>query len=88
MAKIIQVRNLPDSVHETLSERAAAHGMSLSDYVARELTAVAQREANVDVLHALAALPAVLPWGSSAAQAVRAVREEREEELARRVDRR
>jgi len=34
---MLQVRNLPDEVHEKLKARAAAERMSLSDYVAREL---------------------------------------------------
>ena len=37
MAKMIQVRNVPDDVHRTLKVRAAAAGMSLSDYVKRDL---------------------------------------------------
>ncbi|HET8896230.1 MAG TPA: hypothetical protein VFN04_03080 [Protaetiibacter sp.] len=37
MARMLQVRNLPDEVHEKLKARAAAERMSLSDYVAREL---------------------------------------------------
>jgi antitoxin FitA len=87
MAKVIQVRNVPDAVHETLSRRAAAHGLSLSDFVARELVAVAGRESNVDVLHALAALAPVLTDRESAADIVRSIRDEREEELAEHVGR-
>lgn len=34
---MLQVRNLPDDVHEKLKQRAAAERMTLSDYVAREL---------------------------------------------------
>ena len=37
MPKMIQVRNVPDDVHRTLKSRAAAAGMSLSDYVKRDL---------------------------------------------------
>jgi len=37
MARILQVRNLPAEVHEKLKARAAAEGMTLSDYVARDL---------------------------------------------------
>ncbi|MFT4028330.1 MAG: hypothetical protein QM675_00505 [Protaetiibacter sp.] len=42
MARMLQVRNLPDEVHEKLKARAAAERMSLSDYVARELTKLVQ----------------------------------------------
>lgn len=39
MPKMIQVRNVPDDVHRALKIRAAAAGMSLSDYVKRDLEA-------------------------------------------------
>lgn len=37
MSKMIQVRNVPDRLHRTLKARAAAEGLSLSDYIKREL---------------------------------------------------
>jgi antitoxin FitA len=37
MSSMIQVRNVPDDVHRTLKMRAAAAGMSLSDYIKRDL---------------------------------------------------
>lgn len=37
MSKMIQVRNVPDDVHRILKTRAAAAGMSLSDYIKRDL---------------------------------------------------
>lgn len=37
MSKMIQVRDVPDDVHRTLKMRAAAAGMSLSDYIKRDL---------------------------------------------------
>lgn len=43
MSKMIQVRNVPDGVHRTLKARAAAVGMSLSDYVKRDLEEAAAR---------------------------------------------
>jgi antitoxin FitA len=43
MSKMIQVRNVPDDVHRTLKARAAAAGMSLSDYVKHDLEAAAAR---------------------------------------------
>jgi antitoxin FitA len=39
---LIQIRNVPDEVHRTLKMRAAAAGTSLSDYVLREITRVAE----------------------------------------------
>jgi plasmid stability protein len=41
MPKMIQVRNVPDEVHRTLKARAAAEGMSLSDYIKRDLEQMA-----------------------------------------------
>jgi len=43
MSKMIQIRNVPDSVHRTLKARAAAAGMSLSDYLRRDLEEAAAR---------------------------------------------
>ena len=43
MPKMIQVRNVPDDVHRTLKARAAAAGISLSDYIKRDLEDAAAR---------------------------------------------
>ncbi|HEY6730409.1 MAG TPA: hypothetical protein VI039_05225 [Solirubrobacterales bacterium] len=37
MSKMIQIRNVPDDLHRDLKVRAALAGMSLSDYIKREL---------------------------------------------------
>ncbi len=39
---MIQVRNVPEDLHRQLKWRAAIAGMSLSDYLLREIRAVAQ----------------------------------------------
>ncbi|WP_144880796.1 FitA-like ribbon-helix-helix domain-containing protein [Microbacterium paraoxydans] len=52
MARMLQVRNLPDDVHARLKERAAAERMSLSDYVARELEDLVRYRSNAEVLEA------------------------------------
>ena len=41
MAKMIQIRNVPDELHRKLKVRAAEHGMSLSDYLLAEVERVA-----------------------------------------------
>jgi antitoxin FitA len=41
MSKMIQIRNVPDEVHTALKIRAAKEGMSLSDFLRREVTRVA-----------------------------------------------
>lgn len=37
MSKMIQVRNVPDELHLALKARALEEGMSLSDFIKREL---------------------------------------------------
>lgn len=37
MSKMIQIRNVPDELHRELKTRAAMAGMSMSDYIKREL---------------------------------------------------
>ncbi len=48
--KVIQVRNVPDDVHRELRTRAAAAGISLSDYALAELERVARRPAVAELL--------------------------------------
>ncbi|HXG90550.1 MAG TPA: hypothetical protein VNJ02_19680 [Vicinamibacterales bacterium] len=43
MSKMIQLRNVPDSVHRTLKARAGLAGMSLSDYLLAEVRQMAAR---------------------------------------------
>ena len=43
MSKMIQVRTVPDEVHRTLKMRAAPAGMSLSDYIKKDLERMASR---------------------------------------------
>jgi hypothetical protein len=48
--KTIQVRNVPDDVHRALRSRAAATGVSLSDFALGELERVAQHPPVADLL--------------------------------------
>ena len=43
MGVLLQIRDLPDEVHRTLKARAAAAGLSLSEYTRQLLTLVAAR---------------------------------------------
>jgi antitoxin FitA len=43
MARMIQVRHVPDTLHRSLKARAAMAGMSLSDYLLGELREIAER---------------------------------------------
>ncbi len=50
MTRTVQIRNVPDGVHRTLRARAAAAGLSLSDYLLAEIVRVADRPPLADVL--------------------------------------
>jgi plasmid stability protein len=41
MAKMIQIRNVPDDLHRRLKVRAAQQGMTLSDYLLSEIERIA-----------------------------------------------
>ncbi len=43
MARMVQVRNVPEDLHRSLKARAANAGMSLSDYLLGELREIAER---------------------------------------------
>ena len=43
MAKMIQIRNVPDELHRTLKVRAAKAGMTLSDYLLSEIEQIAEK---------------------------------------------
>ena len=43
MSKMIQLRNVPDTLHRSLKARAAMAGMSLSDYLLAEIKEIAER---------------------------------------------
>jgi hypothetical protein len=42
MSKMIQLRNVPESVHRQLEARAALAGMALSDFLIREVRKIAE----------------------------------------------
>lgn len=49
----LYIRDVPDAVAETLKERAASAGMSLSAYVAAELASLAARPTNAEIVQRL-----------------------------------
>jgi plasmid stability protein len=72
--KMIQLRNVPDSLHRSLKARAAMAGMSLSDYLIAEIKEIAERPTLGELRDRLRTRKAVtLPFDSA-----RLVREERE----------
>ncbi len=74
--KMIQIRNVPEDLHKKLKARAALAGMSLSDYLLREIREVAEQLTVEELWEQVRHLPPVeLPI--SAAQAVREDRDSR-----------
>ena len=43
MGKMIQLRNVPDALHRLLKSRAALSGLSLSDFLTREVRKIAEQ---------------------------------------------
>jgi plasmid stability protein len=43
MSKMIQIRNVPEPLHRKLKARAAIEGMTLSDYLLKEMRNSAER---------------------------------------------
>ena len=66
MAKMIQVRNVPDALHRSLKVRAAMAGTSLSDYLLGELREIAEPPTLAEFcerLHRRKPLPVALDTG-------------------------
>jgi hypothetical protein len=85
-SKMIQIRHVPEDVHARLKARAAAAGMSLSDYLLREITWLANR-LTWDEYFALVDREGPLLKGEppDTAELIRELREERERELEART---
>lgn len=43
MSRVIQIRDVPDDIHDALREAAQARGLSLTKFLLRELEQVARR---------------------------------------------
>lgn len=76
MSAMIQIRNVPSELHRRLKARAALAGMSLSDYLLKEIRCVAERPTLDELRARLERRPAVAP-SVPPAQAVRAERDSR-----------
>jgi plasmid stability protein len=77
---MIQVRNVPDKVHQILRIRAIEAGMSLSEYLLREITRVAEMPTKKELIERLRKLPRV-EVSEDAADIIRQAREERDEQI-------
>jgi antitoxin FitA len=61
MSAMIQIRNVPDSLHRRLKSRAALSGMSLSDYLLSHLRALADQPTMEELRVRLERLPPFTP---------------------------
>ena len=61
MSSMIQIRHVPDPLHRKLKSRAALEGMSLSDYLLREIRRIAERPTMEEIMERLARLSPVNP---------------------------
>ncbi|MGH7090798.1 MAG: FitA-like ribbon-helix-helix domain-containing protein [Stellaceae bacterium] len=76
MSVMIQIRNVPDALHRRLKSRAALAGMSLSDYLLREIRQVAEQPTLEEMRERLRRLPRTNP-SPPPADVVRAERDSR-----------
>lgn len=73
----LQIRNVPDELHRQLKARAAIEGHSLSEYALSELRRAMQRPTRRELVERVASFERISVQ-ESAADAVRAVRAERD----------
>mgnify|MGYP001580770869 FL=1 len=73
---MVQIRNVPAEFHRRLKARAAMEGMSMSDYILREVGKSLERPTRREVLERLRTRP-VRRLTRSAADVIRAERDAR-----------
>jgi plasmid stability protein len=73
---MVQIRNLPSDLHRQLKARAALEGMSLSDYLLREVRRALERPTPEEMKRRLAGRAPVRPRPAPA-DSIRAEREGR-----------
>ena len=76
MPTMIQIRNVPETLHRTLKARAALAGMSLSDFLLAEIREVAARPTIDELRRRIASRASVSP-SVPPAEAVRRERDNR-----------
>ena len=74
MSSMVQIRNVPEALHRRLKSRAALAGMSLSDYLLREIRQAAERPTVEELRARLRSRPQAFPVPEPA-DAVRAERD-------------
>jgi plasmid stability protein len=74
MGTLVQIRDVPEDVHHTLKARAAASGVSFSEYLRTVLTRSASRPTPAELSARIAARGSIEPDESSV-RAVRSIRD-------------
>jgi len=75
-ATMVQIRHVPPELHRRLKARAAIEGLSMSDYVLREIRKALDQPTRQEVLERLRTRPA-RQFRRSAAEVIRAERDSR-----------
>jgi antitoxin FitA len=78
MTKMIQLRHVPDNLHKRLKTRAKQEGLTLSDFLIREVAKVAARPTMSEMMARLSMREPVTGLSESPAEAIRAARDERD----------
>ena len=73
---MVQIRNVPSDFHRRLKARAAMEGMSMSEYILREMGKALERPTRLEVLERLRSRP-VRQVRRRAADVIRAERDAR-----------
>jgi plasmid stability protein len=76
MSKMIQIRDVPDDLHRTLKIKAVQEGMSLSNFLKRELRQIAERPTMREWLERVAKNKPIVTKQTSA-QLIRELRDSR-----------
>ncbi len=59
MTTMIQIRNVPETLHRRLKARAALEGMSMSRFIMREIERALERPSRRELLEAILSQPEV-----------------------------
>jgi plasmid stability protein len=57
MSAMIQIRNVPDEIHQKAKARAALAGMTMSEYLLQEIAKILERPTRAELLARIAELP-------------------------------
>jgi hypothetical protein len=75
MSTVIQIRSVPEEIHRQVVDRAALEGLTISDFLLREIRKALAKPPRAELLARLAAYPKVDGIGSRAAELIREARD-------------